>query len=511
MDPTGIPMEHLLNGPIPQPVRVNEQRQHNWAMEFDAVPPNQLEHTQTFEAAFQFPGASKSIVERTSPSQFQPFRPMQPIYPHIQQEMNSAFVGARNGTPIHSEENWAAEFKAAEKRAVEDEPKTVEINEDLSADALSKTAGVIADILDKSGNEKFKNSKFFGLMTEIRDKKVAIEGDKLVEQISPAASGSHALAEEFFGARISQTSWEEDFAMRGEAMNTPNAPPRNWRQEVQDDQLKAQYAPDVSHDMDWSQQIRNIHNLEEDSVLEKKLYEEDWTSEFREKMSLENSPEQEALWKKMEETYDAAFQDTQASTDYTYQFTSNNPYVELSEEVLRSPASHTNLTESILATEALLHKQTDHGSAKDWFELGKKQQENENESAAIAALQRAIQVDSNYLPAYLALAVSQTNENLTNEAYHSLTEWLNRNPKYPDIKFDASTTLSSSDYHDGLIQHLMRAAMSRPGHDLDPEVQTALGVLFNISSEYDKAIDCFQSALSAAPNDYQLWNKLGYC
>jgi peroxin-5 len=498
-----------MNGPIPHGNMVAEQMQRNWATEFDGVQSNHAEHGQVFEAAFQSPGPSSSVSQSPYPTQFQSFRPTQPIYPHIQQEMTAAFVGARNSTPIHSEENWAAEFKAAERRAEEDEQKSTEINEDISADALSKTAGVIAEILDKSGNEKFKNSKFFGLMTEIRDKKVAIEGDKLVEQIAPVTSGSHAMAQEYMGAQINTTSWEEDFSMKGETLHTPNAPPRNWRQEVQDDQLKAQYAPDVSHDMDWSQQIRNIHNLEEDSVLEKKLYEEDWSSEFREKMSLENNPEQEAMWKKMEETYDAAFLDSQHSTEYTYQFTPNNPYLELSLDALRSPASHTNLTESILATEALLQKEKDQGGAQVWYELGKKQQENENESAAIASLQKAIQVDPNYLPAYLALAVSQTNENLTNEAYRSLTEWLNRNQKYPEIRYDASKTFSSSDYHDGLIQQLMRAAMSRPGHDLDPEVQTALGVLFNISSEYDKAIDCFQSALSASPNDYQLWNKLG--
>lgn len=203
-----------------------------------------------------------------------------------------------------------------------------------------------------------------------------------------------------------------------------------------------------------------------------------------------------------------------------YSFASSNPYFAST----RTHSLHTlpatrSTYESVLEREAaVLQNPTD---SHAWLALGIKQQENEREEQAILALTRALQLDPDLREAYLALAVSYTNENERVLAYDAIDRWIDclsvreysrEISNYRDLFGKLSPKFQISEKHDYLTGLLIRLAQSRAvkdGADVDADVQIGLGVLFNTSEEYDKAGDCFESALSVRPDDPLLFNRLG--
>eukprot|EP01119_Soliformovum_irregulare_P014123 TRINITY_DN3837_c0_g1_i1.p1 TRINITY_DN3837_c0_g1~~TRINITY_DN3837_c0_g1_i1.p1 ORF type:complete len:593 (-),score=151.28 TRINITY_DN3837_c0_g1_i1:54-1583(-) len=195
-----------------------------------------------------------------------------------------------------------------------------------------------------------------------------------------------------------------------------------------------------------------------------------------------------------------------------YQFTDGNPYAALDDPLEKGLElfQEGRLEQAILAFEAELARNPT--SATGWQHLGLAHAENDKDGKAITCLQKAAEYDPQNADIKMALAVSYTNELNRELALDTLRTWIEEHPQYKHIQYqeeaprDFRTQFRS--YHTALTNMFIEAARMRPS-DPDADVQTALGLLFNITSEYDKAVDCFRSALSVKPDDYLLWNKLG--
>lgn len=129
--------------------------------------------------------------------------------------------------------------------------------------------------------------------------------------------------------------------------------------------------------------------------------------------------------------------------------------------------------------------QRDPHNANAWFELGVKQQENEREQKAIHALRRALELDPTYLPAWLALAVSHTNDSNRVGAYEAVQEWVGRNDRYAAAVqayrtvHAVSDDATQSEKFNNLIDCLITMARSDASGEIDADIQIALAILMN--------------------------------
>jgi peroxin-5 len=208
----------------------------------------------------------------------------------------------------------------------------------------------------------------------------------------------------------------------------------------------------------------------------------------------------------------------------TYMFEESNVFMDVPnafEEGMKIMREGGNLSLAALAFEAAVQKQPDFVEA--WVALGQAQAQNEKESPAIRALEKAMELDPSNLDALMGLAVSYTNEGYDTLAYRTLERWVG--VKYPQLGVPPRGTdeeeMGWTDrhlLHEKVTNYFLKAAQLNPeGGGVDVDVQVGLGVLFYGSEEYDKAVDCFTAALNSHQHgsmkregeEHLLWNRLG--
>ncbi|KAM0790146.1 hypothetical protein ACM66B_005467 [Microbotryomycetes sp. NB124-2] len=177
------------------------------------------------------------------------------------------------------------------------------------------------------------------------------------------------------------------------------------------------------------------------------------------------------------------------------------------------------LSEAALAFEAAC--KIDPGRAEAWKAAGETWAADEREMKGIRALEKAVACGgADGIGAWMSLAVAYVNEGQELRALATLEKWLSI--AYPTIQAPqtpASQQQSPWDASNRVVDMFLAAAragpMARaPGQsdeltDIDPDVQVGLGVLFYSNSDYERAKDCFEAALTVRPNDFLLWNRLG--
>ncbi len=110
--------------------------------------------------------------------------------------------------------------------------------------------------------------------------------------------------------------------------------------------------------------------------------------------------------------------------------------------------------------------------------------------------------------------MSYTNESYDVQAFRTLDQWLSI--KYPQIYQtvqEAPESLSMYKmFERATALYLEAARQNNASGKIDADVQVGLGLLFYNSGQYDKAVDCFNTALQVRPNVWKCYFlTFNYC
>ena len=169
----------------------------------------------------------------------------------------------------------------------------------------------------------------------------------------------------------------------------------------------------------------------------------------------------------------------------------------------------------------------DRANDECWKYLGLCHAENDCDSRAIECFNHSIEYDPFNLDSLLLLGTAYTNELENEKALHCIRQWVTHNPEFHGITSNIQAELDYADssddpYGDGSVLdrtvQLMQAVSEQVGRSSSEsvgrgtaEVNSLLGVLYNVSEDHDAAVGCFARAVVAAPGEYSLHNKVPVC
>ncbi|PIA58280.1 hypothetical protein AQUCO_00500307v1 [Aquilegia coerulea] len=362
----------------------------------------------------------------------------------------------------HGANGWASEFEQEQSQMT-----SMGLSRGVNIPNLAamEQTRMLAHTLAQNEDPKFQNSKFLQFVSKMSRGELIIDDNQLK---SAGASGNWAeeYQHQYIGA---PSSWADQFARDELSRGTDG-----WVNE-----FTAEQEQHGTVDDQWVNEFS-------------KLRVDDWADEF------EHQVGEGALGDNWASSYDEFLNEqvVKQRSDTSrgvYVFSDVNPYVghpnplKEGQELFRKGL----LSEAVLALEAEVLKNPD--NSEGWRLLGITHAENDDDQQAIASMMRAQEQITLSIIAELEQAA----------ALKYLYSWLQHHPKYGTL---APPEQINSLYYADVARLFNEAAQISPE---DADVHIVLGVLYNLSREYDKAIASFETALKLKPRDYSLWNKLG--
>lgn len=350
---------------------------------------------------------------------------------------------------------------------------------------------------------RFRQSEFFKLMEKVSERKsqsTKINNDKWTDEFMN--NDDNKWANDFINDK-KEGKWSDDFIdsnynNKNDWVDEYKANQKDWIDEYEEDEKF------------WTSGFNHEHDDDED-------YEEIYQNQYNEEESNNFQSQFDDIWS--EDNLDFADHtgndlDQMIDKPYPYPFTKNNQFMNEDNQDLFGIGLELykkgDLMGAIEAFEACIKKNDDVNIISDsYFYLGISQAENDRDDLAIIALLNSLKNNPNNKNALLSLSVSYANEMFYHKVFECLMKWLSLSDEYSWILKDCDDLIGDIDNdHDTVSEAFIKAARMRP-YEPDPDVQIALGLLYNVVKDYDRSIDCFKSALIKRKDDYQLWNKLG--